>query len=324
MVESGFNTWLWSVSEKNWEILKKRNVWASSNNRKIRTVVRPYDKVVFYVTGIKQFKGIYTFVSDWYDAKEPIWFDEGNSVKYPSQIKIEPLRIGSLSIYDAVKKLHVFLNVISGKGGKLSWNQSMILKPRSGGYPSNNGKPIPVEDYDTLLENIQGVIESKKQDVLYSHAKKQFKQHDFSSPDVKATVSGRVNQGLFKDLLLDEYNRECAMCGLSIEKYLIGSHIIPFKIMQKYDPKNAMNPSDGLLLCKLCDIAFELGHIIVEKNLEIKKTEKLIVYSEKDPAVQSWLSHIGHKIPLPKNSEFQPAERYLQKKLELVKEKSKK
>jgi len=81
MTESNnHNVWLWSVTEKNWQTLLKKNLWASWNNHKIRKLIKFGDKVVFYVKGTLQIQGIFTFSSDWYDSKKPIWDDEVNSI----------------------------------------------------------------------------------------------------------------------------------------------------------------------------------------------------------------------------------------------------
>ena len=92
------NIWLWSVSPDNWNILKTNNVWASSNKEKIREIVHSGDIVIFYVSGDMTINGIFEFDGDWYDAISPIWSDEINSVKYPSQIKIKKIAEGKLNI----------------------------------------------------------------------------------------------------------------------------------------------------------------------------------------------------------------------------------
>ena len=139
------NCWIWSVDPKNWTIVKNKNIWASKITQKIRDRVRPGDKVIFYVIGKKEFQGIFEFFEEWYDAKEPVWDDETDSILYPSQIKLKPLRIGSVNVYDVAPKLQMF----STPDDKRLVN--LVLKG-GGGYPSNNGKPILYEDYKILYE----------------------------------------------------------------------------------------------------------------------------------------------------------------------------
>ena len=78
---------------------------------------------------------------------------------------------------------------------------------------------------------------------------------DFSAQGSKSTVYVRAKQGKFKEILLQEYNSQCAFCEFNELEYLVGAHIIPFSIMRKDDPQNAMNPANGILLCKFCKSA---------------------------------------------------------------------
>jgi len=139
------NCWIWSVDPKNWTIVKNKNIWASKITQKIRDRVRPGDKVIFYVTGKKEFQGIFEFFEEWYDAKEPVWDDETDSILYSSQIKLKPLKIGSVKVYDVASKLQMFSNPDDKR------LVNLVLKG-GGGYPSNNGKPILYEDYKILYE----------------------------------------------------------------------------------------------------------------------------------------------------------------------------
>lgn len=139
-----FKSWIWSVTPENWEIVKSKKIWASRIPENIRTRVRPPDKVIFYVQGTGQFQGIYEFDGEWYDAKEPVWTDETNSVIYPSQIKLKPVKLGNINVYDIASKLKLFPHPEDKR------IVNLVLKGGAG-YPSNNGKPIPYEDYLTIL-----------------------------------------------------------------------------------------------------------------------------------------------------------------------------
>jgi len=135
--------WIWSSTPESWEILKKKKIWASKIPQKIRERVRPGDRVVFYVIGTGQFKGIFEFLSEWYDAPEPVWEDEKDAVKYHSQIKLHQIKIGSINVYDIAPKLSIFPNYEDKR------SVNLVLKG-AGGYPSNTGKPIPEDDFKKI------------------------------------------------------------------------------------------------------------------------------------------------------------------------------
>lgn len=146
-VKVNSNVWIWSVTAENWEIVKEKKIWASKIPENIRTRVRPGDKVIFYVLGTGQFQGIFEFEGDWYDAKEPVWTDETDSVVYPSQIRLRTIQLGHVNVYDIAPRLKLFPNPEDKK------IVNLVLKGGAG-YPSNNGKPISHEDYLTILNSM--------------------------------------------------------------------------------------------------------------------------------------------------------------------------
>ena len=57
-------------------------------------------------------------------------------------------------------------------------------------------------------------------------------------------VKTRVNQSLFRTMLLATYNNKCCITQIENPELLIASHIIPWG----KDEKNRLNPMNGLLL----------------------------------------------------------------------------
>ena len=149
-----------------------------------------------------------------------------------------------------------------------------------------------------------------------SYAHDEISHGDFSAQGSESTVYVRAKQGKFKEILLQEYDAKCAFCGFDEPEYLIGAHIVPYNIMRKEDPQNAMHPSDGILLCKLCDIAFENGDILLHTNFEITISQKL--KNSENLTVNSWCSKIYPKIQIKLGSKFIPSLEFIQKKLEQI------
>jgi len=145
------NCWIWSVTPENWEIVKEKNIWASKIGEKIRDKVVSGDIVIFYVLGTGQFKGIFEFDGDWYDAPEPVWHDESDSVIYLSQVHLLPLAFGDVVVYDIASELSIFEKPEDKR------LVNLVLKG-AGGYPSNNGKPIPIDDYNKIYEKMESTV----------------------------------------------------------------------------------------------------------------------------------------------------------------------
>ena len=141
--------WVWSVTVQNWEIVKKRKVWAVKN--KLRTKrVKKGDQIIFYVKRSGSFQGIYMVVSDWYKAKDSKWSDdEEGEIKYPFECKLEEVQLG-----DAVfNQLITTLEFVRGRT-----NPHFTLQAHSTG-PANYGHDISLHDYQVILEEMKKDLE---------------------------------------------------------------------------------------------------------------------------------------------------------------------
>ena len=143
----------------------------------------------------------------------------------------------------------------------------------------------------------------------------QIDEKNFRCEGLESTVFVRTKQNKFRQYLLANY-KKCVLCGFNIEHYMIGAHIVPYKKMRQEEPKNSMNPSNGLLFCRLCDTAFEKGSIRIHADFEVEIGNKL--RSKGTKTVQSWLSHIDNKLVVPDDVNYPPDPRYLKWKLNLL------
>jgi predicted RNA-binding protein len=140
------SNWIWPVVEGNWAVLAKKNVWATYSD-KAQSKVRKGDQIAFYVKGTGNFRAAYRLTSDWYAAKEPIWYDEmaANKVRYKHQVAVELLELGSANY----KSLVHSLSFVKNKKQISVYLQSM------GGGPANHGRPISDDDLAVILVELQ-------------------------------------------------------------------------------------------------------------------------------------------------------------------------
>jgi putative restriction endonuclease len=77
---------------------------------------------------------------------------------------------------------------------------------------------------------------------------------NFNVPDQTVTVNGRGPfQARFRQMLLNAYDWQCALCETNLEKMLVACHIIPWSS----DRENRLNPQNGILLCRTPDCLFD-------------------------------------------------------------------
>ncbi len=144
-----------------------------------------------------------------------------------------------------------------------------------------------------------------------------FENEDYSCPVLKLSVVGRTKQEKFRKELLKEYEGKCIFCGFGNDAYLRAAHIVPFAEMQENEPENAVNPANGLLLCALCDIAFEKGDIKVGEDYQIIQTDKLLKSAETNLTIGTWISNIKDRLEIKSACKFKPDVKFIKWKNEL-------
>ena len=87
----------------------------------------------------------------------------------------------------------------------------------------------------------------------------------------KAIINARVNQGIFRDLLLKRYNR-CCLCGVENHTLLIASHIKPWA---ESEPKEKLDVNNGFLMCPNHDRIFDKGYITFDDDGKIIISDRL-------------------------------------------------
>lgn len=119
-------------------------------------------------------------------------------------------------------------------------------------------------------------------------------------------VKTRVNQSIFRTVVLATYNNSCCITGINNPELLIASHIVPWS----KDEKNRLNPMNGLCLNALHDKAFDSGLITISADdYTIRISSKLKKKNAPQSIEQNFLNMEGKVIHLP--DKFLPAKELL-------------
>ena len=111
-------------------------------------------------------------------------------------------------------------------------------------------------------ENIS--IEKKFEDLL-------FDTKDLKGEDIIRAVKTRVNQSVFRQMVLSNYNNKCAITGIDVPELLLASHIIPWAKNEEH----RLNPENGICFSALYDKAFDKGLIGINTNHKIIFSDKI-------------------------------------------------
>lgn len=122
----------------------------------------------------------------------------------------------------------------------------------------------------------------------------------------EAVVKQRINQNVFRSMILANYNSTCAITGITVPELLVASHIVPWA----ENEQERLNPENGICLSSLYDKAFDCGLISIDTDYSILLSEKLKTYSKCDFYEQHFARIENKKISLPE--EHLPNKQFLE------------
>lgn len=167
----------------------------------------------------------------------------------------------------------------------------------------NENKEELIFESEKILANIQETTIEKKYTTILEGTE------NLHGETKIREVKTRINQNVFRQIVLANYNSKCAVTGFNSLNFLIASHIIPWSV----DKQNRLNPQNGILLNSLHDKAFENGFIAINKSYEILICSEFL--KSKDSFVQNYFaSYHNKKIHLP--IRFLPDNSLLEKHIE--------
>lgn len=109
-----------------------------------------------------------------------------------------------------------------------------------------------------LAQKENTTIGNKYQDIL-------FDLKGLKGETVIREVKTRVNQSVFREMVLTNYTTKCAITGIDIPELLLASHIVPWSINEN----ERLNPENGICLSALYDKAFDKGLIGINQNYQV-------------------------------------------------------
>ena len=125
-------------------------------------------------------------------------------------------------------------------------------------------------------------------------------------------VKTRVNQSVFRQMVLGNYSTQCAITGIDIPELLFASHIVPWS----QNEKERLNPENGICLSPLYDKAFDKGLIGINTNYEIILSKDLKNKSTSEFFVNHFAIIENKKIIEPLN--YFPRKEFLEYHLDVI------
>ena len=163
----------------------------------------------------------------------------------------------------------------------------------------DNQEELVFESEKILAEMERNSIESKYENVLTG-------TEDLKGETKYREVKTRVNQNVFRQMVLANYDGFCAISGIDIHELLVASHIIPWS----ENKKERLNPANGICMSALYDKAFDKGLISLDTSYRIILSNKLKQNHEKKYYERYFAFLCGKKITLPEK--YYPGKEFIE------------
>lgn len=129
-----------------------------------------------------------------------------------------------------------------------------------------------VFESENILANIQGIrLEKKYQEQLPELS-------NLVGETRERYVKTRVNQNVFRQMILTNYHSKCAVTGIDMPALLITSHILPWA----ENKEERLNPANGICLSPLYDKAFDKHLISFDEDYRMILSTNLKEHCTKD------------------------------------------
>ncbi len=124
---------------------------------------------------------------------------------------------------------------------------------------------------DLLFESERILAEKENQNIEVKYARILKDVENIKGEDKVREVKTRINQDVFRQIILNEYSTKCAISDINIPELLVASHIIPWS----ENKEERLNPQNGLCLSSLYDSAFDNYLITINTDYKVLISNKL-------------------------------------------------
>jgi predicted restriction endonuclease len=169
-----------------------------------------------------------------------------------------------------------------------------------------NNKEELIYKSELLLANKQNIKIENKYSYLLQDTK------ELKGLTKERVIKTRVNQSVFRQVILSMYSNKCAISGINIPELLVASHIIPWS----ENVRERLNPSNGICFSSLYDKAFDKGFIGIKKDYTMILSRKIRNMSTETYFARFFNFVDGKKILLPER--YLPSVEFLEYHIDTI------
>lgn len=149
-------------------------------------------------------------------------------------------------------------------------------------------------------ERILAQLEEQTLEQKYAHTLRDLSH--LKGEEKVREVKTRVNQQVFRQVVLAAYDGKCAISGVDIPELLVASHIIPWA----QNEQERLNPSNGVCLSALYDACFDKGLLGFSHEHKVLLSHELSAHLGK-PYYEHYFAQLHNKtVNFPERFRPQP------------------
>ena len=151
-------------------------------------------------------------------------------------------------------------------------------------------------NWDSAILASEQLLAEKKKTTVVKMNEIKIEEFLLEGKEKERLIKVRVNQSIFRTMILATYNSKCCITSIGNVDLLIASHIVPWS----KDELNRLNPMNGLCLNALHDRAFDKGLITISsEDYSIKVSSKLKQKNIPESIYQNFINLECQQIGLP-------------------------
>lgn len=134
--------------------------------------------------------------------------------------------------------------------------------------------------------------------------------HDFGGPTEKpALVNARLNQNVFRKIILGLYDNECCVTGLKTPCLLEAAHILGWS---EYE-EGRLSPTNGICINRLFHAAYDNHIVSISPDYKFHVNADMLQCDSREPHILQIFKYYDNKnIYLPDDRQFKPDKDFLE------------
>ncbi len=194
------------------------------------------------------------------------------------------------------------------------YHQKRGVKGMTGG--SKQCQPIWnefINNKEDLFFESERILAERENQTIEKKITKLFPEiNDLKGETKVRELKTRVNQNVFRQIIVSIYNEKCAISGINIPDLLVASHIIPWSVNEK----ERLNPENGICLSSLYDSAFDKGLIGITTDYKVVISNDLKKQDKHDYYNRFFAVYESKKIAVPER--FLPKKEFLEYHMDTI------